>query len=307
MTSHTIVTAYLIFGITWIFVSDRLVLLLADSSSTVALVQTFKGWVFVLLSAMIFFSLTRIRERQLEESRDRAQSATQQLQVLNRVFRHNIRNDLNVIKGYTDLVRESSDDYEVREMLGMASRRAAALVETSEKFQIITDVEIDDNLTASVDLGLLTREEIARFRDRYPGVTVDTDLPEHRRISGGVGTRYVIREILTNAVEHYPGPESDCEITVTSDVSFTTVTLRFADNGSGIPQGEMEVLETGESSELIHSDGVGLWLITWICEYYGGEVEFSESETGGAVVETTFLLENPLGNIVHRDRTPLTR
>ena len=305
LTAFKIATWYLIFGIFWIIVSDRLVFLIADSSSTIVLLQTIKGWIFVLLSAIFIFVLTRIREQQLEEARDRSQRATQQLQVLNRVFRHNIRNNLNIIKGYTDLVRESTDEYDAQEMLGMASRKAATLVETSEKFHIVTNFDIDDNLNTSIDVARMTREEINRFQDRYPAVTVHTDLPDKLVIAGGEPLRYAIREILTNAAEHYPGPQDECEITVTADISTSSATLRFADNGAGIPQAEMNVLASGETSQLVHSSGVGLWIITWICDYYQVDVQFSNRDDGGAAVELTFQLERPLAKIVRRRRSPV--
>lgn len=302
LTAFKIATWYLVLGIFWIIISDRLVFIIADSSSKIVLLQTIKGWIFVLLSAIFFFVLTRIREQQLEEARDRAQSATQQLQVLNRVFRHNIRNNLNVIKGYTDLVRESTDDYEARKMLGMASRRATTLVETSEKFHIVTNFDIDDNLNTSIDVARMTLEEVNRFQDRYPAVTVHVDLPDNLVVIGGDSLRYAIREVLINAAEHYPGPQDECEVTVTADISTSSATVRFEDNGAGIPSEEMDVLTSGESSQLVHSSGVGLWLVTWICDYFQGDVRFSNPEDGGAVVETTFQLENPLATIIHRRR-----
>jgi PAS domain S-box-containing protein len=46
-------------GICWILVSDQLVLWLAPNAATLTLIQTYKGWLFVGVSAVLLFSLVR--------------------------------------------------------------------------------------------------------------------------------------------------------------------------------------------------------------------------------------------------------
>ena len=87
------------FGVLWILRSDRVVLFITESPVRLARLQTLKAWVFVLGSAALFFGLTRTRELRVTSSRDRLDQATQELQVLHPVFRHNIRNDLDDVQG----------------------------------------------------------------------------------------------------------------------------------------------------------------------------------------------------------------
>jgi len=54
-----IAVGYVLFGIAWIAVSDRLVLALFETESTRQSAQTAKGWLFVGLSAIFIVSATR--------------------------------------------------------------------------------------------------------------------------------------------------------------------------------------------------------------------------------------------------------
>lgn len=68
MKSYLRITlSYLVFGVLWIFASDRLVELIAGDLRDVAYFQTLKGLTFVMLSALLISTLTRETLRKLRE------------------------------------------------------------------------------------------------------------------------------------------------------------------------------------------------------------------------------------------------
>ena len=64
-------------------------------------------------------------------------SNEQRLEVLNRVLRHNLRNDLNVIKGNLSLVLETLDDDDDHSRLELAQRKVEELLTLGEKAQFV--------------------------------------------------------------------------------------------------------------------------------------------------------------------------
>ncbi len=50
---------YALFGVLWIFLSDRMVVILGGNLEGVTFLQTMKGWIFVGLSSLMLFVLTR--------------------------------------------------------------------------------------------------------------------------------------------------------------------------------------------------------------------------------------------------------
>ena len=65
--------AYLAFGVVWIAVSDSIVATLADDPQTLTLLQSYKGWAFVVASALLFsFLIGRYASQRDEIDRVRA-------------------------------------------------------------------------------------------------------------------------------------------------------------------------------------------------------------------------------------------
>lgn len=50
---------YLGFGITWIFCSDKVTAAIADNIQFLSFLQTIKGWLYVLVSGLLIFYLTK--------------------------------------------------------------------------------------------------------------------------------------------------------------------------------------------------------------------------------------------------------
>lgn len=281
---------YLAFGVTWIVVSGWVVGLVAENPATMLYLETAKGWIFVALSAVLIFLLTNIREAQLDRSQNRLYDATQQLQVLYRIFRHNIRNDLTVIQGNVELVRDSVTGETEREHLKRAAETAAGLIDMSEKFEVIAEKDIDREFTAHVDIVSIIQHERERVLSDHPGATIETDLPERLLVSGDHALRYVIREALENAMDHHSAPPEERRVVISAHSSNGQVEVRIADNGPGIPESELETVQTGEETQLSHASGIGLWLITWLCRLYDGSVEF-ESPSDGMTAVTLRLMQ----------------
>ena len=72
---------------------------------------------------------------------------------------------------------------------------------------------------------------------------------------------------------------------VAVDPSPETVSITVTDDGPGIPDHELDVLTGSEPiTQLSHGSGLGLWLVVWVTESYGGTVSFEESDEGGAKI-----------------------
>lgn len=288
VTPVKILSGYLVFGGLWILLSDRLASSLVQSRALLTQVQTIKGWVFVFLSGVLILGLVQTRERQLQASRDRLARASEELRVLHRVFRHDIRNDLTVIQGYIDLVREELDEEKPRSDLDRAYESTQRVLATCEKFQSIEAAHQEGPSSDTVDVRQIVEWEIDRLESVSPGVTVAVDGPPSAIVLGDRSLRYAIRELFDNAVEHHEGPPDDCHIEVGIERSATSVTITIADAGPGIEPYELRALERGTESPLEHTSGVGLWLVKWLCHFFNGTLEVERRPGGGTVARLSF-------------------
>jgi PAS domain S-box-containing protein len=203
----------------------------------------------------------------------------QRLEVLNRVLRHNVRNDMTVVRGYTTTVQRRLEDAETTEMLTTVQRKADELVELSEKARAVERTVARDPTPTTVDLTDLLKDEVATVRDDWPDATVRFESTTTSIHSDEEILRTVLGTILENAVEH-SGNGTTPEVTVTVAVEDGTTRIDIADNGPGIPDQELSVIEAGTETDLEHSAGLGLWLAVWGTRQLGGTLTFDVDDAG---------------------------
>jgi len=207
----------------------------------------------------------------------------QRLQVFNRILRHNLRNDLNVVLGRAENIGEkfppAAKEAEVIE------QKASELIEISEKAREVgKTLDREDSTKSQVDVTECVERTCEEFRQSYPEAEITTQIPESLCVFADKTLEAAISELVENAIEHN---DDDPSVTVTvsnteEDREWIEVTV--SDDGPGIPAEEREVLTEGEETALHHGSGLGLWLTNWIVGKFGGEVTFDDYHTNGGAV-----------------------
>ena len=223
-----------------------------------------------------------VRQRQAEA---RATELTRQLTILNRVLRHDIRTNANIIQGNANLL--TSDAVDTDEKADAIKRQATDLVELGEQARDIERVLIDGESDRDErDLSSLVETCCEQVRQDHPSAEVDVSLPPTLTVAAHPLLDSAVANVVENAVEHKdkPTPRVEIESAVVSRDGTDFVDLRIADNGPGIDEAEVEVLKRGYETDLEHTSGLGLWLVSWIVARSGGEVRFDENDPEGSVV-----------------------
>ena len=199
----------------------------------------------------------------------------QRLEVLNRILRHNIRTETNIIHGYVDRFADDEDARTVK-------RRALRIEEMGQKGR--EAIELFDEGRAGSDpkpVGRLLEQCVESVRREYPAVSVEYDCADpDARVAGLLST--VFENVVENAAEHNDG--DDPHVRITARQESDRVRVSVADDGPGIAPYELTVLEDGTESALKHGSGLGLWTVKWGAEIAGGTVDFTENEPRGSVV-----------------------
>lgn len=224
--------------------------------------------------------IARERNRAVERDRTQLRQRTEQLEFLNRLLRHDIRNDVSVIKGYAELLAER-DDEGTEHIL----ERTEHIVELTELANEVTGaMETDDS--GAVDLGVLLEEPLGQARSSYPEATfeVEGSIPRGVRVVGSPILRSAFENLLRNAVHHSDKPVPT--VRVSTSVDADSVTVRVADDGPGIAQSVREKLfQPGEKARDSSGMGLGLYLVETLVRAVDGEVTVSDNDPEGTVFE----------------------
>lgn len=237
-------------------------------------------WVEVALAPVTY----RGRDRVLARVRDVTQrkERERQLQVLDRVLRHNLYNDMNVVRSRAELITDRGEEA-VAEMAESIVEKVDDFVETADKEREIVKRLLEGGERVHVDIAAQVRSRVETARSLYPEASVRLDAPVTATAVAAGGFGRAVAELLENAVVHSDREEPTVAVTVRRRPEEVVVTV--ADDGPGVPEQEVGVLTSGqEVAPLYHGSGLGLWLVNWTVELSGGSVCFEANEPRGSVV-----------------------
>jgi len=216
--------------------------------------------------------------RDVTDSEDRAH----QLEVVDRVLRHNLRNSLTVVQMQAETIREEGTG-SVAEAADAILDHVDALLTTSEKSRDITRALTEEVTPAPVDVGRIVRATAESVTKVHPHAEVTVDGPDSVAAFAADSVARAIEELLTNAIIH--SDDEHPSVRVGIEPGAEAVRVSVADDGPGLPEVERDVLEDGtEIDALYHGSGLGLWLVHWIVRRSGGSASVETGETEGTTV-----------------------
>lgn len=203
--------------------------------------------------------------------------AEEQITVLNRVLRHNLRNELTVIRGQLIESIEGRDDTPAR--LQTAVDGIDNLVDISEKVRRLISYTDNELPPTEVSLEALIESTIDDVAEEHPPTSVH--ISGDATVQSYPSLELALYELIENALKHAgEGPAIDVSIESTDD----GVTITIEDNGPGLPEPEQRILETKTETPLVHGSGLGLWIAEWITTNHGGTLDVDASSDGTSVI-----------------------
>lgn len=206
--------------------------------------------------------------------------------VLNRVLRHNIRNDMSVMRWHVDLLADTLEgDQEALESIDALRQKIDEVIDTSDAARRIDHINHDRTGEGPIDVVRAIEERVAATGAAHPDATLELDLPERAMARVGSIFETALDNLIENAIEHHDG-EPTVSIGVTVDRE-SSVLITIEDDGPGVPDSELATLRDGQESQMDHGAGLGLWLVRWIVDHYDGSLDFERLEPRGtrAVIE----------------------
>ncbi len=244
--------------------------------------------------------LAQLLERELERSQVEAEltSRTNLANVLNRVLRHNLRNDMSVIRGYTELMAERlEDDLHTQTVLSHIDD----LIELSNKARELEQIVAADSERQQRDLVSIVESISETISQQYPEASVA--LEHDKEVTAAVLPNFerAVEELIENAAKH--GGEEPT-VTVTIDSVPNAVDIRIRDDGPGLAEPEVEVLKTGTETQLTHGRGLGLWSAHQIVTSHDGIIDATVTDEGTVM---TISVPRTAGTRTQQQLTELTQ
>jgi signal transduction histidine kinase len=227
----------------------------------------------------VFHEITAEREyrQRLEEQRDN-------LEMLNQILRHDIRNNLQLIMGYADLLDNECETEDEPQYIDTINESANHAVELTKTARDLSEVMLSDEMKKQrLNLKTMLADEVAEAQASYPSATLKfgTEIPSVT-LAASYMISSVFRNLLKNAIQH--NNKEVAEVIVSATDHGDTVTVTVADNGPGVPDDQKDaVFGKGERGLCSTGTGIGLHLVHTLVDIHDGEVWIEDNKPEGAI------------------------
>ncbi len=238
----------------------------------------------------------------------------QRLSVLNRVLRHNVRNQMDVVRAHAealdgDHATAITETVDTVAKLGRDARTVDRLVSASEVGPVRLDELVDDVVcehcgttagTEHADSVVVQSTDVADgdtraatseadqtvVADGVGEVTVTTSVPAATVVTDERALEVALDSAVANAVEYANSRvEIDCRPSADGESGSDGYVLSVADNGPGLPESEQAALDVDRETQLEHTTGLGLWKLRWAVDAFDGSVAVATDD--GTTVSVT--------------------
>jgi len=214
------------------------------------------------------YDARRVRAQQLANEQRR-------VSVLNRMIRHNLRNETTVLGGHASLIAERVDDPELRDSAEAVAKSAAViggLAKDANRLQAAFERRPDARGAVPVEPLIEDAAEAAREAGAET-VAVDVE-PCAALADDRLAT--AVEELATNAPEH-----GATAVELSARAVDGGVEIAVTDDGPGIHESESRVI-TGRDPEtqLEHASGLGLWIVRATADAFDGWLSIETRRAG---------------------------
>ncbi|MBS3817832.1 MAG: PAS domain-containing sensor histidine kinase [Candidatus Thermoplasmatota archaeon] len=200
---------------------------------------------------------------------------------LHSLLRHDLRNKIQLIQGYLDLL---DMNYELPEEAGGYVKKAKKGVKTSVDLieKVRTLIRASDEKRKKVRLETSIRDAVEANEDRMEENDMEIEIKDQDK-SFYVRAGPLLKEVFSNLIENAIKYSGGDEIRVSRKEVDGKIICSIEDDGEGIPDEKKEkIFNRGFTTNEERGTGLGLYLLRDLVETYGGGVEVEGSELGGA-------------------------
>jgi len=247
LSSTKIVLIYFVISFIWILLSDRAVIYIFKDISTITLVQTWKGWGFVLLTSLLMFVLFYRDMKVIDHQKKQIKESLVEKESLLKEIHHRVKNNMQVITSLLRLQsRENIDN--VEQLVNITSSRIQTMALVHEILYVSDRISV-------IDFNTYTNRIIAEVINKSLKLPVNFRIDnETQHIEMGMDTAIpcglVLVELLLLAAKNNDG--ESIHVTIRADkIDHDYIEILIFDDSGTMSKACNEQSSTSNSMEFI--------------------------------------------------------
>jgi Signal transduction histidine kinase len=205
-----------------------------------------------------------------------------QLEVLDRVLRHNLNQNMTVVQGYASIVERESEG-KISHQAEKITENATEILELSQKQRKITEFLSESHTTDQIKIGPIVERLAKRVENEYPDSNISIGTVSEVQVSAINAIEEAIEELLVNSIVH--SGQSKPDATVHVEATEERCSIQISDENPQMAEMDQEILrDEPELGDLQHGSGLGLWLAKLIVDHSRGSIRYEANEPRGNII-----------------------
>lgn len=253
----------------------------------------------LILSIIRNITSLKEMEKELIRSKEQAEEASKLKSSLLRNLSHEIRTPLNGILGFAEILGETFEAGEQKQMAEVISQSGKRLMSTLNS--IMELAQIESNRTwlefKVIDLGMVTSKIVEKYRPLFDMKKLELIESYEKQVISNLDKHFfdtIVSHLIDNALKYTKS--GSVTVRVFKDPSSTgrDAILQVQDTGIGISQEQMEYIfdafRQGDEgfNRSFEGTGLGLTLCKRFTEIMGGEIEIDSKFEYGTTLTIRF-------------------
>ena len=301
---------YILIGVLWIVLSDKIAYYLFSDFEiyTQNLFQIIKGIFYVLMTALILYTLINAYNKKIDEKveelkslnhtleyeRNKLKQSNEQLEQFAAVASHDLKSPLRTISSLIGRFKKKFSDQitpQNKEYLDIIERSTKQLFVKIDKTLLFSKISHSKNPKKPVNITKIMQDVEINLRENIEHTSatiIYNDLPKVK------GDKIMLYQVFQNIIEnslkyHRPGVPPAIEIIAEHQNDYIQFTI--ADNGIGIDEKNrdkvFEQYQQINQNEFFSGQGIGLSAIKKIIERLNGQIWITSEKGQGTSVHFT--------------------
>ncbi|CAD7770890.1 Sensor histidine kinase RcsC [Candidatus Methanoperedenaceae archaeon GB37] len=219
----------------------------------------------------------RMYEIERLEYMEKIEKTNEELELYSHILAHDLRNMLQVIDGYTDILYEEVP--EKRELIEKISKPIGRALETIRDIRSLMKGKIEE--IRETNLKKEIKDGIDAMTITFPRSTFRLHLPEEEiMVPANESLAQVFYNLLYNACIHN---NNEVNVSVTVKREDGRAVIRVTDDGRGVDEEILpQIFERGKKGRESDGTGMGLYIVKRLVEHFNGTITAENLRGGGA-------------------------
>lgn len=304
---HLIAAVYVVMGSLWILFSDKILEKFVEDKALFNQLQTVKGWLYVMVTGIIFFIFLKRHLKKLREVEQKAIESDKLKSAFLANVSHEIRTPMNGILGFAQLLKNPTltgdEQKEYIKIIGESSDRMLLLL---NDLVTISNIQAG-NLTvlnSKIDIPALLSflSSVYKPQALFKGIKISQKFQSSSGESVICSDKEKLVSVLSRLINNALKFTNKGEIEFGCLIERERANFFVNDSGIGISQKSLERIferftqASNHSSKGYEGIGLGLSISKDYIDIMGGTISVKSTENIGTEFEFSIPLNNSLDN-----------